>query len=333
MRAQRVFTRGGLAGLVRGAQVARRSREVDLVLELEGRLALVLARGAEGVAGGGAAAQALDAQSGGGDVCSVGLGEESSQASLGSSLVGGDAREGTGAIRTLVPLREQTLSLGSESASRAGGVVNTAPSTTFGEAARGSTHDPRGSAERGVRTGVFEGARALARRGTHARVARVHFARSRGAGAHGKSPDGGECGPRIALSTREGGNTSLALDATSGPRFCSEMLTVYNSRNVPGRLDTWHARDDVDLLLSRHEKRFFSTTTKKAPDRCGQDHFHARPLEAHARYLVRSARLAPLNGVWVHRWSLGTRCAPAPRGATPFSLFRRIAAANRRTVV
>ena len=56
MRAQRVFTLGGLAGLVRGAQVARRSREVDLVLELEGRLALVLARGAEGVAGGGAAA-------------------------------------------------------------------------------------------------------------------------------------------------------------------------------------------------------------------------------------------------------------------------------------
>ena len=59
-----------------------------------------------------------------------------------------------------MPLREQTLSLGSESASRAGGVVNTAPSTTFGEAARGSTHDPRGSAERGVRTGVVEGARA-----------------------------------------------------------------------------------------------------------------------------------------------------------------------------
>lgn len=90
----------------------------------------------------------------------MGLGEESSQASLGSSLVGGDSREGTGAIRALVPLREQTLSLGSESASRPGGVVNTAPSTTFGEAARGSTHDPRGSAERGVRTGVFEGARA-----------------------------------------------------------------------------------------------------------------------------------------------------------------------------
>lgn len=204
MRAQRVFTRGGLAGLVRGAQVARRSREVDLVLELEGRLALVLVRGAEGVAGGGAAAQALDAQSGGGDVCSVGLGEESSQALLGSSLVGGDAREGTGAIRALVPLREQTLSLGSESASRAGGVVNTAPSTTFGEAARGSTHDPRGSAERGVRTGVFEGARAPSRAPSLAaertlasraftsrgREAQAPMARARG------GFDGGGCGPR-----------------------------------------------------------------------------------------------------------------------------------------
>lgn len=179
MRAQRVFTLGGLAGLVRGAQVARRSREVDLVLELEGRLALVLARGAEGVAGGGAAAQALDAQSGGGDVCSVGLGEESSQASLGSPLVGGDAREGTGAIRALVPLREQTLSLGSESASRAGGVVNTAPSTTFGEAARGSTHDPRGSAERGVRTGVFEGARAPSLAAERTLASRAFFSRGR----------------------------------------------------------------------------------------------------------------------------------------------------------
>ena len=239
MRAQRVFTRGGLAGLVRGAQVARRSREVDLVLELEGRLALVLVRGAEGVAGGGAAAQALDAQSGGGDVCSVGLGEESSQASLGSSLVGGDAREGTGAIRALVPLREQ--------------------------AARGSTHDPRGSAERGVRTGVFEGARALARRGTHARVARVHFARSRGAGAHGKSPDGGECGPRIALSTREGGNTSLALDATSGPRFCSEMLTVYNSRNVPGRVDITSMHGMTWICCCRVTKSAFSLRRLKKP--------------------------------------------------------------------
>ena len=103
-----------------------------------------------------------------------------------------------------MPLQEKTLSLGSESAGRAGGVVNTTPSTTFGEAARGSTHDPRGSAGRGVRTGVFEGARAPSRAPSLAaertlasraftsrgREAQAPMARARG------GFDGCGCGPR-----------------------------------------------------------------------------------------------------------------------------------------
>ena len=273
--AQRVFTLGGLAGLVRGAQVARRSREVDLVLELEGRLALVLARGAEGVAGVARRRRRLMLRA-----------AEETSAAWGWGKRALRPRSGRRSWEETRGRGQGRFAHSCRSGSRR------SPSVRNPQAARGASSTPRRprrSARRPAarrttpavrRKGRAHGrvrgrARALARRGTHARVARVHFARSRGAGAHGKSPDGGECGPRIALSTREGGNTSLALDATSGPRFCSEMLTVYNSRNVPGRVDTAHARDDVDLLLSRHEKRFFSTTTKKAPDRCGEDRFHA----------------------------------------------------------
>ena len=174
------FHTRGSCRLVRGAQVARRSREVDLVLESRDASRWCWREARRADAGGGAAAQALYAQSGGGDVCSVGLGEESSGlarvAARGRRRAGGDR----GDSRTRAAPGADALPR-FESASRAGGVVNTAPSTTFGEAARGSDARPPRFGGKGRAHGRVRGrARALARRGTHARVARVLFARSRG---------------------------------------------------------------------------------------------------------------------------------------------------------
>ena len=254
MRAQRVGIRRGLAGLcVRGAQVARTSREVDLVLELEGRLALVLARGAEGVAGGGAAAQALDAPRGGGDVCERGVGGGGALRSrLGSLFAGGDAR---GRVRWRVAhsCRSRRRRF---------------PSGRNPRAARGASSTPRRPRRSARRRAARRTTRAVRREGACARAcsrararplarhrsprnASSRRARSPRAVARRRRPWRGAAVGSTGAGVGRGhqgvtkrGRVRLTLNATSGPifsgpRFCAhQIFMVYDSWNLPDRFDT-----------------------------------------------------------------------------------------------